>query len=148
MCYSLINLNQDTDHASCVSQGKTIRINQKNIRATNIEEALDFSVSSDMSGNEIICSSCLYKYLVTLTDLFDDLLSEEERGELILRYSQDLIRSIATQLSQDVIAQNSNRLTYERKIIETQIEHLTRSRKQLGMISLDSMMTFVHRGKH
>jgi hypothetical protein len=138
MCYSLINLNQDTDFAYCVSQGKAIRINQKTIRATNIEEALDFAVSSDMSGNEVICSSCLYKYLVTLTDLFEDLLSEEEKGDLILSYSQDLINSIVSQLSQEGVLQNTNRLKSEREIIENQIEHLAIGRKQLGLISLDT----------
>ena len=98
MCYSLINLDVDSDNAYCVSQNREIRINKKTIRAIDIEEALDFAISSDMSGNEAICSSCLYKYLVTLTDLFEGLLSETERGEVILSYSRELVNKIASRI--------------------------------------------------
>ncbi len=138
MCYALINLDLDSDKAYCVSQGREIRINKKTIKATNIEEALDFTRISDMSGNEAICSSCLYKYLVTLTDLFEGLLSEEERGDVILNYSRDLINSIAAELSQDVDMQNNTCLLSEREIFETQIQNLADERSQLGRISLDT----------
>ncbi len=138
MCYSLINLDVDSDNAYCISQNREIRINKKAIRATNIEEALDFAISSDMSGNEAICSSCLYKYLVTLTDLFEGLLSEAERGDVILSYSRELINSIATELSQDVIIHNGNHLRSEREIIETQITNLADERIKLSGISLET----------
>ncbi len=138
MCYSLINLNPDADNAICLSQGKVIRINKKTIRATNIEEGLDFAINSDVSGNEAICSSCLYKYLVTLTDLFDNLLSEEEKGQIILSYSQDLINSIAAQLSQEVLNYNRNDILSNREIIEMQIERLANTRKRLGTKTIDS----------
>ena len=91
-----------------------------------------------MSGNEVICSSCLYKYLVSLTDLFEGLLSEKEKSDLLLSYSQDLINNIVSQLSQDVAMQRSTRMTSERDIIKTQIVHLAIARKQLGLISLDT----------
>ena len=138
MCYSLINLNQESDCAYCVSQGKEIRINQRVVSASNIEDALDFAVISDMGGNEAVCSSCLYKYLVTLTDLFEDLLSEEEKGSLILNYSKDLIKGIVVQLSQDAITLNKNQMLTEKDIIETQIAHLADSKKQLSRVSLDA----------
>jgi len=136
MCYSLINLDSSDDHAYCVSQGHAIIINNKAISAANIEDALDFAVSSDMSGNEVICSSCLYKYLVTLTDLYEDLLSETEKSATILSYSKDLVNKIADELSLYSVYSNRHIILTKEEIIEQHIHHLTKERGKLSQLTL------------
>ena len=136
LCYSLINLDSNDDCAYCVSQGRAIRINKKEISAKIIEEALDFAVTSDMSGNEVICSSCMYKYLVTLTDLYEDLLSETEKSATILRYSRDLVNKIAEELSLYSVYSNANIILTKEEIIEQHIHHLTTERGKLVQLTL------------
>ena len=83
MCYLLINLNKDDGHAYCVSRSKILTINNQPIHASDIENALQFVPISGVGDNHVICSSCLYKYLVTLSDVFGEIVSEEERNQII-----------------------------------------------------------------
>ncbi|MDF1539833.1 MAG: hypothetical protein P1Q69_13115, partial [Candidatus Thorarchaeota archaeon] len=104
--------------------------------AASIEDALDFTFSSDMSGNEAICSSCLYKYLVTLTDLYEDLLSETEKSATILSYSKDLVNRIAEELSLYNLYSNRNIILTKEEIIEQHIHYLTTERGKLAQLTL------------
>ena len=69
------------------------------ISAADIKDALEFVVPTKMGNDDAICSACLYKYLVTLTDIFDDIISTEEKGKVIMDYAQDLVNRIASELS-------------------------------------------------
>ncbi len=137
MCYSLINLDNSDDCVYCISQGSIIRINNKAVSATNIEDALDFTVSPDMNDNEVICSSCLYKYLVTLTDLYEDLLSESEKSLTILSYSKDLVNKIAEELSLYSLYSNRNIILTKEEIIEQHIHCLTQEREKLNRLAIE-----------
>ena len=98
MCYLLINLNKDDGYAYCVSRSKILTINNQAIQASDIENALQFVPISGVGDNHIICSSCLYKYLVTLTDVFAEIVTEEERNEIISSYITDVTSQIAQDL--------------------------------------------------
>ena len=98
MCYLLIFLDADADHTYCISQGQKIRINSQNVKASEILAALQFVTTTEQASDGIACSSCLYKYLVTLGETFDDVLSEAERSELISAYVKNITSQMATEL--------------------------------------------------
>jgi hypothetical protein len=98
MCYLLIFLDGESDRTHCVSQGQEIRINQQDVKASDIMAALQFVTTSEQASDGIACSSCLYKYLVTLGDTFDDVLTDNERSELISAFVRDITTQMATEL--------------------------------------------------
>ncbi|MFX0053774.1 MAG: hypothetical protein ACFFAX_13135 [Promethearchaeota archaeon] len=98
MCYLLIFLDADADHTHCISQGQKIRINSQDVKASEILAALQFVTTAEQASDGIACSSCLYKYLVTLGETFDDVLSEAERSELISAYVKNITSQMATEL--------------------------------------------------
>lgn len=67
MCYLLISLDAEDGRAYCVSQGRQLKINNRDIQASDIKDALQFVSTKDITTDGVVCSSCLYKYLVTLS---------------------------------------------------------------------------------
>ncbi|MFW9910637.1 MAG: hypothetical protein ACFFEF_18945 [Candidatus Thorarchaeota archaeon] len=134
LCYTLINLDMEEDTTYCVSQSKMIQINAKPVSAAHVEEALDFALISSNTSNEAVCSSCLYKYLITLTNLFENFLSDQEKSELILQYSKELVNKIASELSENVIQRYANAHLTNDEIIEVRIKEISKERENLGNI--------------
>jgi hypothetical protein len=99
MCYLLIYLDEKSGNTYCISQGQELRINNKLVSASEIEAALQFVVASEQSSDGIVCSSCLYKYLMTLGETFEDVLSQGERTEIISGYVKNLTTEMAMYLS-------------------------------------------------
>ncbi|MHA1938764.1 MAG: hypothetical protein ACW975_11000 [Candidatus Thorarchaeota archaeon] len=98
MCYLLIFLDGEGEKTYCISQGQRIRINGQDVKASEILAALQFVTTAEQASDGIVCSSCLYKYLVTLGDTFDDVLTEAERSELIAAYVRDITAQMAAEL--------------------------------------------------
>ncbi|MHA2041997.1 MAG: hypothetical protein ACW975_09055 [Candidatus Thorarchaeota archaeon] len=98
MCYLLIFLDGEGEKTYCISQGQRIRINGQDVKASEILAALQFVTTAEQASDGIVCSSCLYKYLVTLGDAFDDVLTEAERSELIAAYVRDITAQMAAEL--------------------------------------------------
>lgn len=99
VCYLLVYLDDEKNKAYCVSQGKKLVINQNDVRADDLRDALRFvNLGSDSTDGEI-CSSCMYKYLVTLGDVFDDVLSDDERTEIIADYIEDIAKRMAQDMT-------------------------------------------------
>ncbi|MFO7835461.1 MAG: hypothetical protein R6V83_02310 [Candidatus Thorarchaeota archaeon] len=98
VCYLLVYLDEDKDKAYCVSQGKKLVINGNDVRADDLRDALRFVNLGRKSTDGEICSTCMYKYLITLGDVFEDVLSEDERTEIIADYIED----IANRMAQDM----------------------------------------------
>lgn len=125
LCYGLLNLDPRDGKAYCVSQGKAVMINNHYVQAGDIRDALNFVVPTEMGNDDAICSSCLYKYLVTLTDVLQGLLSDSERGKVILTYAKDLVNRIANDLSQGVISFHRNSIDSEHEEFDTIIQKLS-----------------------
>jgi hypothetical protein len=83
----------------CVSQGQRIRINEKDVKASEIDSALQFVTSSEKSGDSVLCSDCLYRYLRTMGESSEGLLTDDERKEIIDAYVRNLANTMARQLS-------------------------------------------------
>ncbi|MHA2021130.1 MAG: hypothetical protein ACW96N_05405 [Candidatus Thorarchaeota archaeon] len=98
MCYLLIFLDAEGEKTYCISQGQKIRINEQDVKASEILAALQFVTTAEQASDGIVCSSCLYKYLVTLGDTFDDVLTETERSELISAFVRDITAQMAIEL--------------------------------------------------
>ncbi|MHA2141110.1 MAG: hypothetical protein ACXADC_13080 [Candidatus Thorarchaeota archaeon] len=98
MCYLLIFLDAEADQTYCISQAQKIRINAQDVKASEILAALQFVTTAEQASDGIACSSCLYKYLVTLGETFDDVLTDEERSELISAYVRNITSQMATEL--------------------------------------------------
>ncbi len=98
MCYLLIFLDAESERTYCISQGQKIRINRQDVKASDILAALQFVTTSEQASDGFTCSSCLYKYLVTLGETFDDVLTEDERSELISAYVRNITSQMATEL--------------------------------------------------
>ncbi|MHA2212497.1 MAG: hypothetical protein ACW992_04985 [Candidatus Thorarchaeota archaeon] len=99
LCYLLIGLDASEDIAYCVSQGRKLRINDRQVKATDMEAALKFLTMTGMTTNGALCSSCLYKYMVTLSDVFEDVITDNEKAEIIVSYVKSLAIRILADLS-------------------------------------------------
>jgi hypothetical protein len=98
MCYLLIFLDGEGEKTHCISQGQKIRINGQDVKASDILAALQFVTTSEQASDGVVCSSCLYKYLVTLGDTFDDIMTDAERSELVSTYVRDITAQMAREL--------------------------------------------------
>lgn len=131
LCYGLLNLDPRDGRVYCVSQGKAIIINSHYIRAGDVKEALNFVVPSQMGSDDVVCSACLYKYLVTLTDVFEGILSDSEKRIVILSYTQDLVNRIAYELSQGAINRHRNSIRPNPNQLSSKIRHLSEKHYQI-----------------
>ncbi|MFX1368823.1 MAG: hypothetical protein ACFFAY_09515, partial [Promethearchaeota archaeon] len=132
MCYLLIYLDEKSGNTYCVSQGQELRINSKFVSASEIEAALQFVIASEQSGDGIVCSSCLYKYLMTLGETFQDVLSQGERTEIISGYVKMLTTEMAMYLSGVSLVRTDNE---NLEIINSRISELVKLRGECTALS-------------
>jgi transcription initiation factor TFIIIB Brf1 subunit/transcription initiation factor TFIIB len=100
VCYAAIYVNYPDNRVYCISQGWMIRIHGKDVPGNDLEEALQFLSTKDLSASAEICSECLYKFLLTLSDVFADMMTRKEKTEEIKRYVDKFSLKIAVKLSQ------------------------------------------------
>lgn len=98
MCYLLINLNKEDGRVYCVSRAQVLRINKSEIKIADIRDSLQFVPVTGIGDDGIVCSTCMYKYLVTLSHVFKEIVSDAERNEIVFEYAKD----IAVQIAQEV----------------------------------------------
>lgn len=99
MCYLVIFLDRDEGFCYCVSQNQRICINKKDVKVSEIDSALQFVTSTEKSRDGVLCSDCLYRYLITLGESSNDFLTDREREEIIATYVRELAMNMAVQLS-------------------------------------------------
>lgn len=99
MCYLVMFLDRDEGYCYCVSQNQRIRINNQDVKVSEIDSALQFVTSLEKSRNGVLCSDCLYRYLRTLGESSEGFLTNDERAEIIVSYVRDIANTIAMQLS-------------------------------------------------
>jgi hypothetical protein len=99
MCYLLIFLDRKGGLCYCVSQGKKIVINNKDVKTAEIDSALQFVTTTDKNTDGVICSDCLYRYLRTLGEASEGFLTESERDEIVASYVRDVSIRMAAELS-------------------------------------------------
>ncbi len=135
LCYNLINLDPRSGTAFCVSQGRNIALHNHVIRNCDIMDALSFVTASQMGNDDVICSTCLYKYLVTMTDVYEDILTEKERAEIIVKYSRGMVERIAEDIIHDYHTCQKNG-SYEQVAADSNLRLVVENRYGLATLSM------------
>jgi len=99
MCYLLTYLDRESGYCYCVSQGKKIIINKKDVKVSEIDSALQFVTTTEKNRDGVICSDCMYKYLRTLGEASEGFLTDSEREEIVALYVKDISTRMAAELS-------------------------------------------------
>lgn len=100
ICYASIYVNYADNKVYCISQGWALRIHGKDVPGNDLEDALQFLSTKESTANAEICSECLYKFILTLSDTFADLMSKKEKTDEIKRYVDKFSLKIAVKHSQ------------------------------------------------
>ncbi|MBD3406352.1 MAG: hypothetical protein GF411_09600 [Candidatus Lokiarchaeota archaeon] len=100
ICYCAIYINYPDNKVYCISQGWKLRIHGEDVPGTDLEDALQFLSTKDQDASAEICSECLYKFLLTLSDIFADMMSKKEKTDEIKRYVDKFSLMIAVKHSQ------------------------------------------------
>jgi hypothetical protein len=108
MCYLLMFLERDEGFCYCVSQNQRICINDKNVKVSDIDNALQFVTTSEKSRDGVFCSDCLYRYLRTLGESSEGFLTDDEKEEIIATYVHELATNMAIQLSSYSVKEDSS----------------------------------------
>jgi hypothetical protein len=136
MCYLLISLDEQNGRAYCVSQGKQLKINNRDVLASDIQEALQFVSTRDISTDGVVCSSCLYKYLVTLSSVFSNMLSDVERSEAIRAYVRGTAVKIAMNLEKGPKEEDLKDDEALQRLVRKHITELVRLKAELASLIL------------
>lgn len=86
ICYASVYIDEITNRVYCISQGWVLRIHGRDVPANDIEDALQFMSTKDLTASMEICSDCLYKFILTLSDTFADTMTKQEKADEIKRY--------------------------------------------------------------
>jgi hypothetical protein len=100
ICYAAVYVNYPDNRVYCISQGWVLRIHGKDVPANDLEDALQFLSTKDLTASAEICSECLYKFILTLADTFADLMSRKEKTDEVKRYVDKFSLMIAVKHSQ------------------------------------------------
>lgn len=99
MCYLVTFLDRNDGYCYCVSQNRRIRINNQDVKVSDIDSALQFVTSLEKSRDGVLCSDCLYRYIRTLGESSEKFLTSKERAEIIATYVREISNQVAMQLS-------------------------------------------------
>ena len=66
----------------------------------DLEDAMQFLSTKEITSSAEICSDCLYKFILTLGDTFTDLLTEKEKTDEVKKYVDKFSLMIAVKLSE------------------------------------------------
>ncbi|MFW9918219.1 MAG: hypothetical protein ACFFED_01355 [Candidatus Thorarchaeota archaeon] len=100
ICYASIYVNYPENRVYCISQGWALRIHGKDVPGNDLEDALQFLSTKDLTASAEICSECLYKFILTLADTFADLMSKKEKTDEVKKYVDKFSLMIAVKHSQ------------------------------------------------
>jgi len=100
VCYCSVYMNPEDNRVYCVSQGWPLRIHGRYVPADEMRDAFRFLSTKDLSAPAEICSECIYKFLLTLSDTYSSDLSKQEQTDEIKRYVDKFSLMIAVKLSQ------------------------------------------------
>ncbi|MCK5151066.1 MAG: hypothetical protein KAQ65_04470, partial [Candidatus Thorarchaeota archaeon] len=80
--------------------GWFLRIHGKDVPGNDLEDALQFLSTKDLTDSAEICSECLYKFILTLGDSFADLMTRKEKTDEVKKYVDKFSLMIAIKHSE------------------------------------------------
>jgi hypothetical protein len=99
VCYAAIYVNYPDNRVYCISQGWALRIHGKDVPGGDLEDALQFLSTKDLTASAEICSECLYKFILTLSETYSDDMSLKEKTDEVKRYVDKFSLMIAVKHS-------------------------------------------------
>jgi len=117
-------LDRKGGYCYCISQGKRININKKDVKTSEIDSALQFVTSTERNRDGVACSDCMYRYLRTLGEASEGFLTDSEREELIASY----VRDVSTKMAAELSGYSSN--SYSSEQYEQHIRHYIKKLNQ------------------
>lgn len=136
LCYLLIFLDREIGHCYCVSQNRRIRIDNKDVSVSDIDSALQFVTNAQKSSEGLLCSECLYKYLVTLGEASQDYFTSSEREKVVVQYILEIGFKMASELSGVGIPDPSDVTREHREQISEYIRRISKSRSKWSSVIL------------
>jgi hypothetical protein len=100
VCYASIYINYPDNKVYCISQGWVLRIHGQDVPGNDLEDAMQFLSTKEITSSAELCSDCLYKFILTLGDTFSDLLTEKEKTDEVKKYVDKFSLMIALKHSQ------------------------------------------------
>jgi hypothetical protein len=100
VCYASIYINYHDNKVYCISQGWVLRIHGQDVPGNDLEDAMQFLSTKEITSSAELCSDCLYKFILTLGDTFSDLLTEKEKTDEVKKYVDKFSLMIAVKHSQ------------------------------------------------
>jgi hypothetical protein len=100
VCYASIYINYPDNKVYCISQGWVLKIHGQDVPGNDLEDAMQFLSTKEISSSAEICSECLYKFILTLGDTFADALTEKEKTDEVKKYVDKFSLMIAVKHSQ------------------------------------------------
>lgn len=100
VCYASIYINYPDNKVYCISQGWILRIHGKDVPGNDLEDAMQFLSTKEITSSAELCSECLYKFILTLGDTFTDLMTEKEKTDEVKKYVDKFSLMIAVKHSQ------------------------------------------------
>lgn len=134
MCYLVMFLDRKGGVSHCISQGRKIVINNKDVKTSEIDSALQFVTTTDKNTDGVVCSDCLYKYLRTLGEASEGFLSDTEREEIVASY----VRDVSTKMAAELSGYSANRYSDEKytQHVRTYIKKLNQTRSQWNSLTM------------
>lgn len=99
ICYVSVYIDDITNRIYCISQGWVLRIHGRDVPASDIEDALQFMSTKDLTASMEICSDCIYKFILTLSDTYADTMTKQEKADEIRKYVDKFSLMIAVKHS-------------------------------------------------
>jgi len=84
--YASVYIDEITNRIYCISQGWVLRIHGRDVPASDIEDALQFMSTKELEASMEICSDCLYRFILTLSDTYADTMTKQEKADEIRKY--------------------------------------------------------------
>ncbi len=91
VCCAMVDIGRSDGTAYCALRDEPLVINGRRIRSSDIRDAVSFILFTGDEDAEA-CSSCIYKYLVTIGGFIDEEMAEDEAKDAIENYLRLLAR--------------------------------------------------------
>ncbi len=92
MCYLTIALDREENVVYCICKNELIIINQRHVKASDLGSALKFLELTGETMDNAFCSTCIYKYIITMGDVFEDIISTDERERITVGYIKNIAK--------------------------------------------------------
>ncbi len=134
MCYLSVIIDRGTNIVYCICKNEPLVINHQMVKATDLSSALRFLTLTGYSVNDAFCSSCLYKYIVTMGDVFDNVVSKSERTRITIEYIREIALNILNTLQDGSIELHEDAI---KTLVERCVQEIIAQLKEYTQLTVE-----------